>query len=364
MIDQSYLDDVNQRLTDLETEMSAPGITKNRKKFQELLGDHSHQKKLQKVAEDFLKVTDGIDEARQLAEDAASDPELKEMAEMELAELEAQLPDAEKEMRIALLPPDPQDARSAMLEIRAGTGGDEAALFAADLFRMYTRYAEAHKWTWTIMGSNASGLGGYKEVILLVEGSDVFKTLKYESGVHRVQRIPETEASGRIHTSAATVAVMPEAEEVEIDIKPEEIRVDVFRASGPGGQSVNTTDSAIRITHLPTGVTVQCQDEKSQHRNREKAYKVLQVRLLDVMTQEENAKRAGDRKGQIGTGDRSERIRTYNFPQNRVTDHRIGLTVYHLDTIIEGQIDELITPLYEHDVDARLRVELGTSGDS
>lgn len=360
LIDQAYLDKVNQTVTDLESQLSLPEITSDRKKFQELLSEHGHQKKLQRVARDYLAVANGIEEARAMAEDPDSDDELREMAQLELQELEAGLPDAEKQMQVALLPVDPSDSRSAMLEIRAGTGGDEAALFASDLYRMYTRYAETKGWKCTIMDANESDIGGYKEVIVSVEGSDVFKLLKYESGVHRVQRIPETEASGRIHTSAATVAVMPEAEDVEIDIKPDEIRVDIFRASGPGGQSVNTTDSAVRITHIETGVVVQCQDEKSQHRNREKAMKVLASRLLDLKLQEENAKRAGDRRNQIGSGDRSERIRTYNFPQNRVTDHRIGLTVYHLDRIIAGELDELIVPLYDHDVELRLAEQLGT----
>jgi peptide chain release factor 1 len=260
---------------------------------------------------------------------------------------------------VALLTPDPQDDRGTILEIRAGTGGDEAALFAGDLFRMYHRYADSRGWVCKILDANPLGIGGYKEVIASIQGEDVFKWLKYESGVHRVQRVPATEASGRIHTSAATVAVLPEAVEIdEVDIPAEEVRVDVFRSSGPGGQSVNTTDSAIRLTHLPTGLVVQCQDEKSQHRNREKAMKVLQARLLDKQRQEEQAKRAGDRKSMIGTGDRSERIRTYNFPQNRLTDHRIGLTLYALESIIEGNLQQLIDPLYEHDIDSQLQIEM------
>jgi peptide chain release factor 1 len=284
---------------------------------------------------------------------------MREMAELELEDLQTRIPEAEKRLKLSLLDPDPDDDRNAILEIRAGTGGDEAALFAGDLFRMYTRYAEQRGWTWKMMEQNTSGVGGYKEVIASIQGEEVFKWLKYESGVHRVQRVPVTEASGRIHTSAATVAILPEAEEVdEIDIPAEEIRVDVFRSSGPGGQSVNTTDSAIRITHLPTGLIVQCQDEKSQHRNREKAMKVLQARLLDRKRQEEDAKRAGDRKNMIGSGDRSERIRTYNFPQNRLTDHRINLTLYSLDAVMEGEVTPLIEALLAHDVEQQLTAKL------
>lgn len=294
-----------------------------------------------------------------MVSDPDLDEDMREMAQLEAAELAEQLPDAEKALKFALLPPDPDDDKSVILEIRAGTGGDEAALFAGDLFRMYQRHADSLGWKLTLMDSSASEVGGFKEVIASLEGEQVYKRLKYESGVHRVQRVPATEASGRIHTSAATVAVLPEAEEVdEVDIPAEEIRVDVFRSSGPGGQSVNTTDSAIRITHLPTGVIVQCQDEKSQHRNREKAMKVLQARLLDRQRQEEAAKRAGDRKTMIGTGDRSERIRTYNYPQNRITDHRIGLTLYHLDRILEGDLDQLVDPLAEQDLEERLQTEL------
>jgi len=339
--------------------MSRPEIATDPNKMRELLRDHKHSKHLHDLGAIYLETKQQAEEATTMSEDADLDDDMREMAQMEAAELAEQLPVAEKNLKFALLPPDPDDERSVILEIRAGTGGDEAALFAGDLFRMYQRYADQQGWKLTPMDTSESEVGGYKEVIASLEGDQVYKQLKYESGVHRVQRVPATEASGRIHTSAATVAVLPEAEEVdEVNIPADEIRVDVFRSSGPGGQSVNTTDSAIRITHLPTGVIVQCQDEKSQHRNREKAMKVLQARLLDRQRQEEAAERAGDRKAMIGTGDRSERIRTYNYPQNRITDHRIGLTLYHLDRIIEGDLDQLISPLAEEDLETRLQTEL------
>jgi len=262
--------------------------------------------------------------------------------------LKEHLSKIEEEIRILLLPRDPNEEKNTFLEIRAGTGGEEAALFAADLFRMYSKLAEAMGWKVEIMSEHPTGMGGYKEIIALIEGKGAYSKLKYESGVHRVQRVPATEAQGRLHTSAVTVAVLPEAEEVDIVIDPEEIRVDVFRSSGPGGQSVNTTDSAIRITHLPTGLVVSCQDEKSQHKNKAKALKVLRARLLDLKVKEQQDKISEDRKSQVGSGDRSQRIRTYNFPQNRLTDHRIGLTLYQLDTIMEGNLSEVIDPLTTH----------------
>lgn len=339
--------------------MSRPEVATDPNQMRELLREHKHSKHLHDLGEKFLEVQQQAEEASVMVEDADLDEDMREMARIEAEELAIQLPEAEKKLKFALLPPDPVDERGVILEIRAGTGGDEASLFAGDLFRMYQRFAETKGWTLTLMDSNESEVGGFKEVIAALQGDLVYKELKYESGVHRVQRVPATEASGRIHTSAATVAVLPEAEEVDqVNIPAEEIRVDVFRSSGPGGQSVNTTDSAIRITHLPTGVIVQCQDEKSQHRNREKAMKVLQARLLDRQRQEEADKRAGDRKTMIGTGDRSERIRTYNYPQNRITDHRIGLTLYHLDRVMEGDLDQVIVPLADQDLEERLQTEL------
>ncbi len=335
--------------------MAQPEIATDPVRMRDILREHKHSKQLHGLGASFLDLQQQQQDAKDMLEDASLQEDMKEMAELELEDLTAKIPEVEKQLKVALLTPDPQDERSIILEIRAGTGGDEAALFAGDLFRMYHRYAESRGWSCKVLDSSSSEVGGYKEVIATLEGEDVFKWLKYESGVHRVQRVPATEASGRIHTSAATVAILPEAEEIdEVNIPAEEIRVDVFRSSGPGGQSVNTTDSAIRITHLPTGLVVQCQDEKSQHRNREKAMQVLQARLLDKQRQEENAKRAGDRKSMIGSGDRSERIRTYNFPQNRLTDHRINLTLYALESVMEGELQQLIEPLYDHDIDEQL----------
>ncbi len=287
--------------------------------------------------------------------DGATDPEMRALAEDELAALKTRVPELEHKIKLLLLPKDEADERNAMLEVRAGTGGEEAALFAAALYRMYSRYAALRGWKFEIMDINETGLGGYKEATATITGRNVFARLKFESGVHRVQRVPETEASGRIHTSAATVAVMPEAEEVDIHIDEKDLRIDVFRSSGPGGQSVNTTDSAVRITHLPTGVVVQQQDEKSQHKNKAKAMKVLRARLYDAERAKRDAERAANRKSQVGSGDRSERIRTYNFPQGRCTDHRINLTVYKLDKVMEGAaLDELIDALISHDQAERL----------
>jgi peptide chain release factor 1 len=281
-------------------------------------------------------------------------PEIREMAGEELAQLQAQLPEAERALALKLLPSDAADQRPAMLEIRAGTGGDEAALFAGDLFRMYQRYAENQGWAVELISASSAEVGGYKEVVASVRGQGVFARLKYESGVHRVQRVPVTESGGRIHTSAATVAVLPEAEEVDVQINDSDLRIDVYRSSGPGGQSVNTTDSAVRITHLPTGLVVIQQDEKSQHKNKAKALKVLRTRLYEQERERLASERAGARKSMVGSGDRSERIRTYNFPQGRVTDHRINLTLHRLPEILEGQLDELISALISEDEAERL----------
>ena len=295
------------------------------------------------------------DDLAMLVSDPSGDGEMKALAEEELHSLKQKLPELEQQVKVALLPKDEADERNAILEVRAGTGGEEAALFAAALFRMYTRYAEGHGWRVEILSISETGLGGYKEASMEITGRNVFARLKFESGVHRVQRVPETEASGRIHTSAATVAVLPEAEEVDIHIDEKELRIDVFRASGPGGQSVNTTDSAVRITHLPTGLVVQQQDEKSQHKNKAKALKVLRARLYEMERARRDAERAATRKSQVGSGDRSERIRTYNFPQGRVTDHRINLTLYKIDKVVSGEaLDEIIDALTAEDQAARL----------
>ena len=277
------------------------------------------------------------------------DEEMRELAKMELSELEDKLPEMEEELKLLLLPKDPNDEKNVILEIRAGTGGEEAALFAADLLRMYTRYAERNRWKTELMELNDTGLGGIKEAVMLIKGKGAYSRLKFESGAHRVQRVPETESSGRIHTSAATVAVLPEVDDVEVDLDPNDVRVDVYRASGNGGQCVNTTDSAVRLTHEPTGLVVTCQDEKSQIKNKDKAFKVLKARLYDLEMQKQQAEIAGQRKSQVGTGDRSERIRTYNFPQGRVSDHRIGLTLYKLEQFLDGDLDEIIDGLITND---------------
>lgn len=297
---------------------------------------------------------DNLEQARQILADEEADAELVEMANVEIEELSKKQEEAEHALKLLLLPKDSDDSRNAILEVRAGTGGDEAALFGSDLFAMYQRFAAQQGWRFEVMEISETGIGGYKEATANISGQDVFARLKYESGVHRVQRVPETEAGGRIHTSAATVAVLPEAQDVDIDINESDLRVDVFRASGPGGQSVNTTDSAVRITHLPTGIMVSQQDEKSQHKNRAKAMKILRARLYDAERARQQAERAASRKGQVGSGDRSERIRTYNFPQGRMSDHRINLTLYKLDQVMEGDLDEIIDALTADDQATKL----------
>jgi peptide chain release factor 1 len=302
-----------------------------------------------------LRIQTELADARTMVAEAGDDAEMQAMAQGEVDMLQAKLPDEQEKLQLLLLPKDKDDSRNAILEVRAGTGGDEAALFAADLFSMYQRLAAKHGWRFEVMEVSETGIGGYKEATATIAGHDVFARLKFESGVHRVQRVPETEGSGRIHTSAATVAVLPEAEEVDIQIDEADLRIDVFRASGPGGQSVNTTDSAVRITHLPTGIVVSQQDEKSQHKNRAKAMKILRARIYDAERARVEAERAANRKGQVGSGDRSERIRTYNFPQGRVTDHRINFTLYKLDRVIVGEaLDEVIDALVSEDQARRL----------
>ena len=357
-IERQHIERLLARLGAVEAELTAISPGANPAKFQQLAMEHARLRELDRKAQIFFKLDQELTDNRAMAADAATDPELRKMAQAEVARLEQELPRAEQALLLAFLPPNPDDSRNTIIEIRAGTGGDEAGLFAGDLFRMYTKYAEQRGWKTSVIDASPAEKGGYKEVIFSVEGQDVFRTLKYESGGHRVQRVPVTEAQGRIHTSAATVAVLPEATEVdEIEIKPEELRIDLYRASGPGGQKVNKTESAVRLTHLPSGLVVACQDERSQQRNREKALRVLKARLLDQARTAEQAKYASQRKSQIGTGDRSERIRTYNFPQNRLTDHRINLTIYSLDRIIEGNLDAIIEALQVRDTEERLKAQ-------
>ncbi len=309
---------------------------------------------VEKISE-YLGTRKAVAEAEEIINDTSSDADMKELAEEELQELKNGLPQLEQEIKIMLLPRDAADEKNAILEVRAGTGGDEAALFAADLFRMYQRYAENRGWRFEVMSISENGIGGYKEAAANISGTNVFERMKFESGVHRVQRVPETESQGRVHTSAATVAVLPEAEEVDVHVDEKDLRIDIFRASGPGGQSVNTTDSAVRITHIPTGIVVSQQDEKSQHKNKAKALKILRARLYEHEREQKAAERAAERKSQVGSGDRSERIRTYNFPQGRVSDHRINLTLYKINEIVnDGQLDEVIDALIAEDQATKL----------
>lgn len=341
MLDQ--LKGVEERFLEVEKRLSEPDIIKDREAYQTLTREHAELNKIVAVFNEYKTTLHGIDESTELLQDP--DPEIKGLAREELENLNQLRERLETDLKRLLLPKDPNDDKNVIIEIRAGTGGEEAALFAGDLFRMYTRYAETRNWKVEIMSQHQTGVGGFKEIIALIQGRGAYSDFKFESGIHRVQRVPATEAQGRIHTSAVTVAVLPEAEEVDVKIDHSDLKIDVYRSTGPGGQSVNTTDSAVRITHLPTGLVVTCQDEKSQLKNKNKALKVLRSRLLDQITQEQNAKRSADRKNQVGSGDRSGRIRTYNFPQGRVTDHRIGLTLYKLEDILQGGLEELIDEL-------------------
>jgi peptide chain release factor 1 len=348
------LDRVLTRYQDLGRAL-ADGPGRDARQYGQLSKEYSDMGPVVQAIEALKKTQKELEDLEAIMADKTADKEMREMAEAELHELKARLPTIERQVQLMLLPKDEADAKNAILEVRAGTGGDEAALFAAELFRMYQRYAALQGWKFEVLGVNDTGLGGIKEAQAGIVGRNVFARLKFESGVHRVQRVPATEAGGRIHTSAATVAVLPEAEEVDIQINEADLRIDVYRSSGPGGQSVNTTDSAVRITHIPTGTVVAIQDEKSQHKNRAKAMKVLRARIYDAERAKKDAERAAARKSQVGTGDRSERIRTYNFPQGRVTDHRIGLTLHKIDKVMEGEaLDELIDALVTHDEAERL----------
>jgi len=349
-----HIERFRRRFAEVESTLSDPRAFDNPQRAQELSREYARLKELVATGENYLKTLTHLEENRALLKNEPVDSELAAMAKEEIARLEADERRLAQQVQFGIIPPDPNDSRNTIMEIRAGAGGQESALFAADLHRMYARYAEARGWKVETMDSSPSDLGGFKEVIFQITGQDVFKRLKYESGVHRVQRVPATEAQGRIHTSTCTVAVLPEAEEVDIEIKPEEIEVNVCRASGKGGQGVNTTDSAVQIIHKPTGLIVRCADERSQIKNRAKAMTVLRSRLLEAKTAEENAKYAANRKQQVGTGERSEKIRTYNFPQNRVTDHRIEVTLYNLSAVMEGDIDPVIGPLMTHDLEEKL----------
>ncbi len=336
---------IEERFTELAEKISDPAVIADQESWRKLCKEHADITPIVEKYREYKQTKETVDEAREMLTDNSLDKEFRTMLEEEISVGQKNISRFSDELKILLLPKDPNDEKNVIVEIRGGAGGDEAALFAGDLFRMYSMYAESHRWRIEILNQNATGMGGYKEISFSIEGSGAYSRLKFESGVHRVQRIPATESGGRIHTSTVTVAVLPEVEEVEVDINPNDLRIDVFRAGGPGGQCVNTTDSAVRVTHLPTGLVVSCQDEKSQHKNKDKAMKILRSRLFDLMLSEQQAQIAQERKSQVGTGDRSERIRTYNYPQGRVTDHRVGLTLHRLDSILDGDLDEIIDTL-------------------
>lgn len=349
------LDALESRYETVTAKLSDPAVIADQEEFKKLCKENSDLTPIIEKYREYKSAKDSIAECREIL--SGGDKELEELARLELAESEKKLAAVSDELKILLIPKDPNDDKNVIIEIRGGTGGEEAALFAADLFRMYTMYAESRRWQIEILSSNPTDIGGYKEVTFSVNGQGAYSRFKFESGVHRVQRVPSTESQGRIQTSAATVAVLPEVEEVEVDINPNDLRIDVFRAGGPGGQCVNTTDSAVRITHLPTGIVVSCQDEKSQFKNKDKAMKILRSRIYEVMEAERHSQIADERKSQIGSGDRSERIRTYNYPQSRVTDHRINLTLYKLEQILNGSLDELIDALITADQAAKMAGE-------
>jgi peptide chain release factor 1 len=348
------LDFITDKYRDLSEKIADPEIIADNQTWTKYVREHADLEPIVQKYQEYKQTARELSEAKEMLKDSM-DKDMEEMVKEEIAGLTEAKERLEEELKVLLIPKDPNDERNVIMEIRAGTGGDEAALFAGDLFRMYNRYAERHGWKAEIISSSPNDLGGFKEVIFMLEGKGAYSRLKFESGVHRVQRVPTTESSGRIHTSASTVAVLPEAKDVDIDINPNDLRIDVYRSSGHGGQSVNTTDSAVRVTHIPTGMVVTCQDEKSQLKNKEKALKVLKARLLDMEIERQNAEIAQSRKSQVGSGDRSERIRTYNFPQGRVTDHRIGLTMYQLENFLDGDIDEMIDSLITSDQAAKLK---------
>ncbi|MDF2656517.1 MAG: prfA [Bacillota bacterium] len=343
------LDFIQEKYEELSLKVSDPEVINDQTVWQKHIRDMAEMEPIVNKYREYKKTVDELKNTKEMLNEGGMDEELREMAKMELSELEERQEILSNELQVLLLPKDPNDEKNVILEVRAGTGGEEAGLFGSDLLRMYMRYAERRGWKTEMMDINDTGIGGIKEAVILIKGRGAYSRLKYESGVHRVQRVPETESSGRIHTSAATVAVLPEIDDVEVDLNPNDVRVDVYRASGNGGQCVNTTDSAVRLTHIPTGLVVTCQDEKSQIKNKEKAFKVLRARLYDAKIQEQNKEISEARKSQVGSGDRSERIRTYNFPQGRVSDHRIGLTLYKLDYFLDGDLDEIIDGLITSD---------------
>ena len=342
------LDFIVEKYKDMSLKVSDPDVIADQPTWQKYIKDMGEMEPIVKKYEEYKKAKDELAMAKEILE-TENDEELRDLAKLEVNDNEEKIEVLSDELRVLLIPKDPNDDKNVILEVRAGTGGEEAALFGQNLLRMYTRYAERHRWKTEIIEINDTGMGGIKEAVMMIKGKGAYSRLKYESGVHRVQRVPETESSGRIHTSAATVAVLPEVEDVDVALDPNDVRVDVYRASGNGGQCVNTTDSAVRLTHVPTGLVVTCQDEKSQIKNKEKAFKVLKSRLYDLKLQEQQSEIAAERRSQIGSGDRSERIRTYNFPQGRCTEHRIGMTLYKLDAILDGDIDEILDGLITND---------------
>lgn len=348
---------IEDKFMDLEQRISDPEMIAKQDEWQKLTRQHAGLTETVETFRRYKKVLAGIDEAMEVLEDKSMDEEFRELAQEELKEYKTEKEELEEKLHVLLIPKDPNDEKNVIIEIRGGAGGDEAALFAGDLFRMYTKYAEAQGWKTEIISANEPELGGFKEVVFSIDGLNTYSKMKFESGVHRVQRVPATETQGRVHTSTVTVAVLPEADEVDVQINPKDLKIDTFRASGAGGQHINKTESAVRITHLPTGTVVECQDQRSQMKNREKAMKVLAARLQDAAEQEAQASVAADRKAQVGTGDRSERIRTYNYPQGRVTDHRINLTLYKLDQVLNGDMDELINALTAADQAAKMQAE-------
>lgn len=347
---------IEERFSELEQKIADPSVISDQELWRKLCKEHSDITPIVGKYREYKALSDNIAEAKEMLADSSLDKDDKAMIEDEISESKKKIELVSEELKILLLPKDPNDDKNVIIEIRGGTGGDEAALFAADLLRMYSMYAEARHWKVEILSANETDIGGYKEVTFSINGDGAYSRLKFESGVHRVQRIPSTESGGRIHTSAATVAVLPEVEDVEVEINQNDLRIDVFRAGGPGGQCVNTTDSAVRITHIPTGVVVSCQDEKSQHKNKDKAMKILRSRVYDMMIQEQNYAISKERKNQVGSGDRSERIRTYNYPQGRVTDHRIGLTLHKLEAIMNGDLDEILDALITTDQSEKLKL--------